>query len=197
MGVADPDARVKVNKNMWMALLVSMNDCVWLCLPKICINEINCINLYCFVLTFDTPHWSEYYIHRNLSGPEDTCKTRNGKSAPTCLPNIKTIASALELFRQFSFFSSLTIVFDLKSWSNFDYLIHLFLLSDVNMDNPDKKSIMMYVMCYFQVLPHSNIVIDQTAATTSPSMKTQQITDTSVPMQVWPLRELLVNSMYF
>ncbi len=41
--MADPDARVKVNKNMWMALIVSMNG---LCLPKICINEINCINLY-------------------------------------------------------------------------------------------------------------------------------------------------------
>ena len=27
-GVADPDARVKVNKNMWMALLVSMIDSV-------------------------------------------------------------------------------------------------------------------------------------------------------------------------
>lgn len=29
--------------------------------------------------------------------------------------------------------------------------------SDVNVDNPDKKSVMMYLMCFFQVLPHSNI----------------------------------------
>ncbi|XP_063403799.1 dystrophin-like isoform X1 [Mytilus trossulus] len=28
---------------------------------------------------------------------------------------------------------------------------------DVNVDNPDKKSVMMYLMCFFQVLPHSNI----------------------------------------
>ncbi len=28
MGVADLDARVKVNKNMWIALLDSMKDCV-------------------------------------------------------------------------------------------------------------------------------------------------------------------------
>lgn len=30
----------------------------------------------------------------------------------------------------------------------------------MNIEQPDKKSIMMYVMCYFQALPHSNIVID-------------------------------------
>lgn len=28
---------------------------------------------------------------------------------------------------------------------------------DVNVKTPDKKSIMMYLMCFFQVLPHSNI----------------------------------------
>ena len=28
---------------------------------------------------------------------------------------------------------------------------------DVNIENPDKKSIMMYLMCLFKVLPHSNI----------------------------------------
>ncbi len=69
------------------------------------------------------------------------------------------------------------------------YETYLLSLSDVNMDNPDKKSIMMYVMCYFQVLPHSNIVIEQTAAS-SPSTKTQQITDTSVPMQVRQIKVL-------
>ena len=42
-----------------------------------------------------------------------------------------------------------------------------FLLADVDVDHPDKKSIMMYVMCFFQVLPHSDIVIDdQTTVTT-------------------------------
>ena len=34
------------------------------------------------------------------------------------------------------------------------------MFADVDIEHPDKKSIMMYVMCYFQVLPHSNIVID-------------------------------------
>ncbi|XP_069136952.1 dystrophin-like isoform X1 [Argopecten irradians] len=28
---------------------------------------------------------------------------------------------------------------------------------DVDVENPDKKSVMMYLMCFFQVLPHSNI----------------------------------------
>ncbi len=32
--------RVKVKKNMWDALLISM------CLPKVCINEINYINRF-------------------------------------------------------------------------------------------------------------------------------------------------------
>ncbi|XP_013413171.1 dystrophin isoform X2 [Lingula anatina] len=31
---------------------------------------------------------------------------------------------------------------------------------DVNVDCPDKKSVMMYLMCLFQVLPHSSIVIE-------------------------------------
>ena len=35
-----------------------------------------------------------------------------------------------------------------------------FSCTDVNVATPDKKSVMMYVMCYFQVLPHSNIVIE-------------------------------------
>lgn len=29
-------------------------------------------------------------------------------------------------------------------------------ISDVNTPNPDKKSIMMYLMCLFQSLPHSS-----------------------------------------
>ena len=31
------------------------------------------------------------------------------------------------------------------------------LFLDVNIENPDKKSIMMYLMCLFKVLPHSDI----------------------------------------
>lgn len=31
----------------------------------------------------------------------------------------------------------------------------IFFISDVNTSVPDKKSIMMYVMCLFQSLPHS------------------------------------------
>lgn len=38
---------------------------------------------------------------------------------------------------------------------------------DVNVDHPDKKSIMMYVMCFFQVLPHSNIILDSDPETPS------------------------------
>ncbi|KAL5009782.1 hypothetical protein ScPMuIL_012087 [Solemya velum] len=30
---------------------------------------------------------------------------------------------------------------------------------DVNVNNPDKKSIMMYLMCFFQVLPHSSVQV--------------------------------------
>ena len=33
----------------------------------------------------------------------------------------------------------------------------LFLFSDVNTTHPDKKSIMTYVMCLFQVLPHDTV----------------------------------------
>ena len=32
-----------------------------------------------------------------------------------------------------------------------------FISPDVNIENPDKKSIMMYLMCLFKVLPHSDI----------------------------------------
>lgn len=32
---------------------------------------------------------------------------------------------------------------------------------DVDVPTPDKKSVMMYVMCYFQVLPHSDINMDE------------------------------------
>ncbi|XP_053396069.1 dystrophin-like isoform X7 [Mercenaria mercenaria] len=32
---------------------------------------------------------------------------------------------------------------------------------DVNVDTPDKKSVMMYLMCLFKVLPHSDIPLDQ------------------------------------
>ena len=32
---------------------------------------------------------------------------------------------------------------------------------DVDVPTPDKKSVMMYVMCYFQVLPHSDIRVEE------------------------------------
>jgi hypothetical protein len=32
-----------------------------------------------------------------------------------------------------------------------------FYFSDVNTSNPDKKSIMMYVMCLYQALPHAKV----------------------------------------
>ena len=38
---------------------------------------------------------------------------------------------------------------------------------DVDVDHPDKKSIMMYVMCFFQALPHGDIVVDERAAPAS------------------------------
>ena len=47
------------------------------------------------------------------------------------------------------------------------------LSADVNVDNPDKKSVMMYVMCYFQVLPHSNIVIEDLDFSPPPPNKVQ------------------------
>lgn len=36
----------------------------------------------------------------------------------------------------------------------------LFYIVDVNVDTPDKKSVMMYLMCLFKVLPHSDIPVD-------------------------------------
>ena len=50
----------------------------------------------------------------------------------------------------------------------FSYL--LIFLPDVNVDNPDKKSIMMYVMCYFQVLPHDSITLDEADIASSPEI---------------------------
>lgn len=39
-------------------------------------------------------------------------------------------------------------------------------VADVNTPNPDKKSIMMYLMCLFQSLPHEpDVPNDDTAAT--------------------------------
>ena len=32
---------------------------------------------------------------------------------------------------------------------------------DVDIPTPDKKSVMMYVMCYFQVLPHGDIQVEE------------------------------------
>ena len=39
----------------------------------------------------------------------------------------------------------------------------------MNVDNPDKKSVMMYVMCFFQVLPHSHIVVEELDELPSPT----------------------------
>ena len=45
-----------------------------------------------------------------------------------------------------------------------------FILSDVNVENPDKKSIMMYLMCLFKVLPHSDIPpVDESDLPLSPT----------------------------
>ena len=46
----------------------------------------------------------------------------------------------------------------------FEYAIFALFVVDVNVTTPDKKSVMMYVMCYFQVLPHSDIVIEDVPA---------------------------------
>ena len=39
-------------------------------------------------------------------------------------------------------------------------MLCFFLFSDVNVTAPDKKSVMMYLMCLFKVLPHSDIPTD-------------------------------------
>ena len=41
----------------------------------------------------------------------------------------------------------------------------------MNVASPDKKSVMMYVMCYFQVLPHADIVIEDVPALAAGSDK--------------------------
>ena len=46
-----------------------------------------------------------------------------------------------------------------------------FYFQDVNVDHPDKKSVMMYVMCFFQVLPHDNITLED--ATDAPDIVRQ------------------------
>lgn len=33
-------------------------------------------------------------------------------------------------------------------------------IPDVNVDTPDKKSVLMYLMCLFKVLPHTDIPTD-------------------------------------
>lgn len=38
--------------------------------------------------------------------------------------------------------------------------MRLFSLKDVNSQVPDKKSIMMYVMCLFQALPHESFTME-------------------------------------
>jgi hypothetical protein len=42
-------------------------------------------------------------------------------------------------------------------------ILHIYnvYISDLLSDYPDKKSILMYVMCLFQQLPSSNIVIEE------------------------------------
>ena len=58
----------------------------------------------------------------------------------------------------------------------------------MNVTTPDKKSVMMYVMCYFQVLPHSDIVIEDVpalaAASDKSSINITGATKPSVPSQV-------------
>ncbi|XP_041352153.1 dystrophin-like isoform X2 [Gigantopelta aegis] len=41
---------------------------------------------------------------------------------------------------------------------------------DVNVGQPDKKSIMTYLMCFFQVLPHSNITVEEIVSPSSISI---------------------------
>lgn len=53
----------------------------------------------------------------------------------------------------------------------------LFSISDVNTENPDKKSIMLYVMCFFQVLPHGRDTVDHPAVKmSSPAITVTQAT---------------------
>ena len=58
----------------------------------------------------------------------------------------------------------------------------------MNVTTPDKKSVMMYVMCYFQVLPHSDIVIEDVPALAAASDKSSTnitgATKPPVPSQV-------------
>ncbi|KAK3089530.1 hypothetical protein FSP39_004327 [Pinctada imbricata] len=51
---------------------------------------------------------------------------------------------------------------------------------DVDIDNPDKKSIMMYLMCFFQVLPHTNIVQTEKKDPVSPRTKAANIKNNNV-----------------
>ena len=59
---------------------------------------------------------------------------------------------------------------------------------DVNVATPDKKSVMMYVMCYFQVLPHSDIMMEDVPTLAAASDKSSNnitgATKPSVPSQV-------------
>lgn len=59
------------------------------------------------------------------------------------------------------------------SYSNLVLRHRLYLIADVNTSVPDKKSVMMYVMCLFQSLPHSGDDIGEldlaTASDSSPA----------------------------
>jgi hypothetical protein len=50
-----------------------------------------------------------------------------------------------------------------------------FVLEDVITDYPDKKSIMMYVMCYFQVLSQPKVVIEDATQTKQSSAEESDV----------------------
>lgn len=56
-----------------------------------------------------------------------------------------------------------------------------FAISDVNVEHPDKKSIMMYIMCYFQVLPHSTVAMDGTTTVTTVTKTTTVVSSEPSP----------------
>ena len=56
--------------------------------------------------------------------------------------------------------------------------------SDVDTHQPDKKSIMMYIMCFFQVLPHQDIVIDEALITPPVSARDNTSKSSNIIAQV-------------
>ena len=65
----------------------------------------------------------------------------------------------------------------------YNNVILFIFVADVNVDNPDKKCIMMYIMCLFQALPHSNSKQQQQIdkkKSYSPSTTTTTTTTTDV-----------------